>query len=115
MWDSVVFFKKGKFYELYENDADIAHQKYELKLAGGGRANMRLAGIPEMSFDYWAKRFIDDGYKVAKVDQKESMLAKEIREKGGNDIVLQQKKLPTPTVQKFLVLPLSIPPPVHSR
>ncbi|OWB73910.1 hypothetical protein B5S31_g3677 [[Candida] boidinii] len=91
MWDSVVFFKKGKFYELYENDADIAHQKYELKLAGGGRANMRLAGIPEMSFDYWAKRFIDDGYKVAKVDQKESMLAKEIREKGGNGNKKEEK------------------------
>ncbi|KAJ2765844.1 DNA mismatch repair protein msh6, partial [Coemansia nantahalensis] len=25
-WDTVVFFKKGKFYELYENDATIAHQ-----------------------------------------------------------------------------------------
>jgi DNA mismatch repair protein MSH6 len=84
MWDTVVFFKKGKFYELYENDADIAHSKFDLKLAGTGRANMRLAGVPEMSFDYWAKRFINAGYKVAKVDQKESLLAKEIREKNGN-------------------------------
>ena len=25
-WDMVVFFKKGKFYELYEKDADIGHQ-----------------------------------------------------------------------------------------
>ncbi|TID23874.1 hypothetical protein CANINC_003166 [Pichia inconspicua] len=84
MWDTVVFFKKGKFFELYEKDADIAHSKFDLKLAGTGRANMRLAGVPEMSFDYWAKRFIDAGYKVAKVDQKESMLAKEIREKQGD-------------------------------
>ncbi|KAI0461024.1 hypothetical protein LJB42_001354 [Komagataella kurtzmanii] len=82
MYDCVVFFKKGKFYELYENDADIAHNEFDLKLAGGGRANMRLAGVPEMSFDYWANAFINAGYKVAKVDQKESMLAKEIREKG---------------------------------
>lgn len=84
MWDTVVFFKKGKFFELYENDADIAHTKFDLKLAGTGRANMRLAGVPEMSFDYWAKRFINAGYKVAKVDQKESLLAKEIREKNGS-------------------------------
>lgn len=84
MWDTVVFFKKGKFFELYENDADIAHSKFDLKLAGTGRANMRLAGVPEMSFDYWAKRFINAGYKVAKVDQKESLLAKEIREKNGS-------------------------------
>lgn len=91
MWDTVVFFKKGKFYELYENDADIAHQQYDLKLAGTGRANMRLAGIPEMSFDYWAKRFIDGGYKVAKVDQKETALGKEIRAKNGTKTAKETK------------------------
>lgn len=79
MWNTVVFFKKGKFYELYENDAIIANTEFDLKIAGGGRANMKLAGIPEMSFEYWAKEFISHGYKVAKVDQKESMLAKEMR------------------------------------
>lgn len=79
MWDTVVFFKKGKFYELYENDAKIANSEFDLKIAGGGRANMMLAGIPEMSFEYWAKEFISHGYKVAKVDQKESLLAKEMR------------------------------------
>ncbi|CAK7898121.1 DNA mismatch repair protein Msh6p [[Candida] anglica] len=79
MWDTVVFFKKGKFYELYENDATIANSQFDLKIAGGGRANMKLAGIPEMSFEYWAKEFISHGYKVAKVDQKESLLAKEMR------------------------------------
>lgn len=79
MWDTVVFFKKGKFYELYENDAKIANSKFDLKIAGGGRANMMLAGIPEMSFQYWAKEFISHGYKVAKVDQVESLLAKEMR------------------------------------
>lgn len=82
MWSTVVFFKKGKFYELYENDADIAHNVFDLKLAGGGRANMRLAGVPEMSFDYWAAAFIAKGYKVARVDQVESALAKEMRESG---------------------------------
>lgn len=79
MWDTVVFFKKGKFYELYENDAMIANSQFDLKIAGGGRANMKLAGIPEMSFDYWAKEFITLGYKVARVDQKETLLAKEMR------------------------------------
>lgn len=79
MWDTVVFFKKGKFYELYENDAIIANTKFDLKIAGGGRANMKLAGIPEMSFEYWAKEFVSNGYKVAKVDQVETLLAKEMR------------------------------------
>ncbi|KAK6203227.1 muts domain V-domain-containing protein [Scheffersomyces amazonensis] len=79
MWSTVVFFKKGKFYELYENDAVIANSEFDLKIAGGGRANMKLAGIPEMSFEYWAKEFISHGYKVAKVDQVETLLAKEMR------------------------------------
>lgn len=93
MWDTVVFFKKGKFFELYEKDADIAHSKFDLKLAGTGRANMRLAGIPEMSFDLWTKRFINAGYKVAKVDQKESLLAKEIREKKGSSKDSKESKV----------------------
>ena len=73
------FLPKGKFYELYENDAVIANTQFDLKIAGGGRANMKLAGIPEMSFEYWAKEFISHGYKVAKVEQKESMLVKQMR------------------------------------
>ena len=93
MWDTVVFFKKGKFFELYEKDADIAHTKFDLKLAGTGRANMRLAGVPEMSFDYWAKRFINSGYKVAKVDQKESLLAKEIRQKNDSSSSSKESKV----------------------
>ncbi|KAG0661777.1 DNA mismatch repair protein msh6 [Monosporozyma unispora] len=80
MWDCIVFFKKGKFFELYEKDAFLANNLFDWKLAGNGRANMQLAGIPEMSFEYWAAQFIELGYKVAKVDQVESMLAKEMRE-----------------------------------
>lgn len=86
MWDCILFFKKGKFFELYEKDAHLGHHLFDLKIAGGGRANMQLAGVPEMSFDYWASQFIQYGYKVAKVDQKESMLAKEMRE-GSKGIV----------------------------
>lgn len=87
MWDCIVFFKKGKFFELYEKDAHLANHLFDLKIAGGGRANMQLAGVPEMSFDYWASQFIQYGYKVAKVDQRESMLAREIREGSGKGIV----------------------------
>lgn len=89
MWDSIVFFKKGKFFELYEKDAALANALFDWKIAGGGRANMQLAGIPEMSFDYWASQFIQYGYKVAKVDQRESMLAKEMRE-GSKGIVKRE-------------------------
>ncbi|KAJ4286318.1 DNA mismatch repair protein msh6 [Kalmusia sp. IMI 367209] len=57
-WDSIVFFKKGKFYELYEKDAVLGHQLFDLKLTD--RVNMCM----------WHG-----------VDQMESALAKEMRER----------------------------------
>lgn len=80
-WDTVVFFKKGKFYELYENDATVGHQMFDLKLTD--RVNMRMVGVPEMSLDYWANQFVAKGYKIARVDQSESALGKEMRERDG--------------------------------
>ncbi|KAJ4336158.1 DNA mismatch repair protein msh6 [Didymella glomerata] len=81
-WDSIVFFKKGKFYELYEKDASVGHQLFDLKLTD--RVNMRMVGVPEASLDMWASQFVAKGYKVARVDQMESALAKEMRERGGD-------------------------------
>jgi DNA mismatch repair protein MSH6 len=79
LWDTVVFFKKGKFYELYENDATIGHQLFDLKLTD--RVNMRMVGVPESSLDMWVNQFVAKGYKVARVDQMESALGKEMRER----------------------------------
>ncbi|KAJ1733544.1 DNA mismatch repair protein msh6 [Coemansia biformis] len=91
-WDTVVFFKKGKFYELYENDATIAHQEFDLKLTD--RVNMRMAGVPESSFDHWVAQFLAKGHKVARVDQMESRLAKDMRERGsskkGDSLVVRE-------------------------
>ena len=81
LWDTIVFFKKGKFYELYENDATIGHQLFDLKLTD--RVNMRMVGVPEMSLDHWANQFVAKGFKIARVDQSESALGKEMRERDG--------------------------------
>ena len=78
-WDTIVFFKKGKFYELYEKDATIGHQLFDLKLTD--RVNMRMVGVPEMSLEMWANQFVAKGFKIARVDQKETALGKEMREK----------------------------------
>ncbi|KAL9001712.1 MAG: hypothetical protein Q9188_005324 [Gyalolechia gomerana] len=80
-WDTIVFFKKGKFYELYEDDATIGHQLFDLKLTD--RVNMRMVGVPEMSLGHWANQFVAKGYKIARVDQQESALGKEMRERDG--------------------------------
>lgn len=81
LWDTVVFFKKGKFYELYENDATIGHQLFDLKLTD--RVNMRMVGVPESSLEMWVNQFVAKGFKVARVDQMESALGKEMRERDG--------------------------------
>ncbi|KAF3918326.1 hypothetical protein ABW21_db0206265 [Orbilia brochopaga] len=78
LFDTVVFFKKGKFYELYENDATVGAQQFDLKLTD--RVNMRMVGVPESSLDMWASQFIAKGYKIARVGQKETALGKEMRE-----------------------------------
>lgn len=60
-------------------DADIASREFDLKLID--RVNMRLAGIPEASFEIWASKFLATGYKVARVDQMETSIGKSMREK----------------------------------
>lgn len=94
LWDTIVFFKKGKFYELYENDATIGHQEFDFKLTD--RVNMRMAGVPESVLDHWVNQFVAKQYKVARVDQMETNLGKEMREreeKGGKkaDKVITRK------------------------
>lgn len=79
--DTIVFFKKGKFYELYEMDADIGSKEFDLKMID--RVNMRMVGVPEATFEMWAARFVAAGYKVARVDQTETAVGKTIREKDG--------------------------------
>jgi DNA mismatch repair protein MSH6 len=78
-YNTIVFFKKGKFFELYENDATIGHQQFDLKLTD--RVNMRMVGVPESSFHHWASQFIAKGYKVAKVEQMENAMGKKINDK----------------------------------
>jgi DNA mismatch repair protein MSH6 len=78
-WDTIVFFKKGKFYELYENDATIGHQLFDLKMTD--RVNMRMVGVPEASLDHWANQFVAKGFKIARVDQMETALGKDMRER----------------------------------
>jgi DNA mismatch repair protein MSH6 len=36
----VLFFQKGKFFELYEEDAQIGHQEFDLKLTERVRMKM---------------------------------------------------------------------------
>ncbi|KAJ1673028.1 DNA mismatch repair protein msh6, partial [Spiromyces aspiralis] len=81
-WDTIVFFKKGSFYEMYDKDAFIAHQEFDLRKSD--RINMAMSGVPESSFEHWASKFIAKGYKIAKVDQMETSIGKTMRERGSS-------------------------------
>ncbi|GLB42318.1 putative DNA mismatch repair [Lyophyllum shimeji] len=76
-YDTILFFQKGKFLELYEDDARIGHQEFDLKLTQ--RVKMSMVGVPEMSFNFWAAKFLGKGYKVGRVDQAETALGAEMR------------------------------------
>ncbi|KXN86517.1 DNA mismatch repair protein msh6 [Leucoagaricus sp. SymC.cos] len=80
-YDTILFFQKGtndrKFFELYEDDARIGHQEFDLKLTS--RVKMSMVGVPEMSFSFWAAKFLGKGYKVGRVDQSETALGAEMR------------------------------------
>lgn len=78
-YDVLIFFKKGKFYELYDVDADIGHKELGLNYTKGGRVDMRCCGIPEQSFDKHTAKLVELGYKVGRVEQTETALAAEKR------------------------------------
>lgn len=105
LYDTVVFFKKGKFYELYENDAELAASYFDLKVTD--RVNMKMAGVPEATVDYWTQKFLACGFKVAKVDQCENSISKEIRESQGSEkkkiIQREMSYIMSPGTTPFLV------------
>lgn len=72
-YDTVLFMKKGKFYELYDVDADIGHEVLGLVYTKGGRVDMRCAGIPEQSFARHSARLLEHKYKVGRIEQVETV------------------------------------------
>lgn len=70
-FDAVVFFHKGKFYELLGIDCQLAVDLLGLRIAGqgGNRGGMNLTGVPLNSFARYARVFLQNGYRVCKVNQ----------------------------------------------
>ncbi|XP_005181193.2 probable DNA mismatch repair protein Msh6 [Musca domestica] len=68
-FDCVLFFKVGKFYELYHMDADVGVNELGFTYMRGEFAH---SGFPEVSFDKMASILVERGYKVARVEQTET-------------------------------------------
>ncbi|XP_060781318.1 DNA mismatch repair protein Msh6 isoform X2 [Neoarius graeffei] len=69
MFDTVLFYKVGKFYELYHMDAVIGVSELGLIFMKGTWAH---SGFPEIGFGRFSDVLVQKGYKVARVEQTET-------------------------------------------
>ena len=69
-FDSILFFKLGKFYELFYQDAVLVQAALELNWMGDKRKCH--VGFPERVLDKNAAKLVDLGYKVVVVEQTET-------------------------------------------
>ncbi|KAL0333928.1 UNVERIFIED_CONTAM: DNA mismatch repair protein MSH7 [Sesamum angustifolium] len=61
--DVVLFFKVGKFYELYELDAEIGHKELDWKITLSGVGKCRQVGVSESGIDDAVQKLIARGYE----------------------------------------------------
>ncbi|XP_029031109.1 DNA mismatch repair protein Msh6 [Betta splendens] len=69
MFDTVIFYKVGKFYELYHMDAVVGVNELGLTFMKGTWAH---SGFPEIGFARFSDVLVQKGYKVARVEQTET-------------------------------------------
>ena len=81
-FDTVIFYKVGKFYELYHMDAAIGVNVCGLTFMKGAFAH---CGFPEMRFEHFSAMMLDNGIKVARVEQTETQEQNKERVKQSKD------------------------------
>src|SRR3989449_7682075 len=72
--DTILFFRMGDFYEMFEDDARLASRELGLTLTSrnnGGAAEVPLAGVPVKAATEYLRRLIALGHRVAICEQVE--------------------------------------------
>ena len=72
--DTILFFRMGDFYEMFEDDAQLAARELGLTLTSrnnGGAAEVPLAGVPVKAATEYLRRLIGLGHRVAICEQVE--------------------------------------------
>ena len=72
--DTILFFRMGDFYEMFEDDARLAARELGLMLTSrnnGGAAEVPLAGVPVKAATEYLRRLISRGHRVAICEQTE--------------------------------------------
>ena len=70
--DAILFFKMGKFYELFNEDAVIGVNNLDIIYMKGDEDRPAHAGFPEVSFKKYANILINKGFKVMRIEQTET-------------------------------------------
>lgn len=88
--DKVLFFKMGKFYELFEMDAHVGAKELDLQYMKGTQPH---CGFPEKNFSMNIEKLAQKGYRVLVVEQTETPEQLELRrkEKGSKDKVVKRE------------------------
>ena len=66
--EKILFFKLGKFYEIFYNDALICHRLLDLNFMGGAKSGKLHCGFPEAALDKYVVVLVNAGYKVAVIE-----------------------------------------------
>ena len=74
--DSILFFRLGDFYEMFDEDAKLAARELDLTLTTRDRNKPKeeqtpMCGVPYHSVDSYIARLVNKGYKVAICEQVE--------------------------------------------
>ena len=74
--DSILFFRLGDFYEMFNEDAEVASKELDLMLTTRDRGKAKeeqtpMCGVPYHSSEAYIARLIAKGYKVAICEQTE--------------------------------------------
>ena len=75
--DALLIFRCGDFYELYEQDAEIAADVLGIVLTVRTSDKRKMAGFPHHALDTYLPKFIRAGHRVAICDQLEAPTKKE--------------------------------------
>ncbi len=71
--DCILMFRMGDFYEMFDEDAEIAARELDITLTSRvqskGSAKIPMAGVPHHSVDGYIAKLIEGGYHVAVCDQ----------------------------------------------
>lgn len=91
-FDKVIFFKVGKFYEMFYDDAIICNQLLDIKWMGDDPKKLHV-GFPEVVLESKASVLVEAGFKIAIVEQTETpkQLKERLKRDRGSEKAVKRK------------------------